>query len=151
MGRKKIPTEIKQLRGTDRADRRAPNQMKPEPYVSIPLPPDHLGEIGKQEWTIIVSNYVQLGMLSGLDSGMISAYCSQIELYIESMAEVKKTGKLVMARNVSAPNPLLKIANDALDRALKLAVELGLTPSARTKISVSQINAKEVEHDEFDI
>jgi P27 family predicted phage terminase small subunit len=151
MGRKPLPTEVKKLQGTLRPERVHADQMKPEPYVSIPLPPEHLGEIGKREWTIIVSNYVQLGMLSGLDSGMIAAYCSQIELYVESISEVKKTGKLIIARNVSAPNPLMKVANDALDRSLKIEVELGLTPSARTKISVSQINQPETQQDEFDI
>jgi len=165
MGRKKIPTEIKQLRGTDRADRCAVNQMKPEPYVSIPLPPEHLGEIGKREWTVIVSNYIQLGMLSALDSGMIAAYCTQVELYIEANTELKDKSKLIKVKNADgslkgyAPHPLLKVANDALDRAIRIASELGLTPAARTKISMGQIaatkpatpnNTDEAEY-EFDI
>lgn len=157
MGRKPLPTEVKKLQGTLRPERVHADQMKPSPFVHVPLPPDYLGEIAKKEWTIIVSNYAKLGMLSSLDSSIIAAYCNEIEIYIEATNELRGKSKLIKAKNPDgsikghAPHPLLKVAKDALDRALKIAVELGLTPAARTKIAVSQVNETKAEPDEFDI
>jgi P27 family predicted phage terminase small subunit len=157
-GRKKIPTEIKELRGTARADRKTPAQMKPDPFQNIPMPPEHLGEIAQAEWINIVSNYAKLNMLSSLDASMIASYCTLIEQYIEANTELKAQSKIVQVFNAdgsvkgTTANPLIKIANEALDRALKIAVELGLTPASRTKISVSIINKPDFEQaDEFDI
>ena len=157
-GRKKIPTEIKELRGTNRADRQTPAQMKPDPFQNIPMPPVYLGEIAQAEWLNIVTNYAKLGMLSSLDASMIAAYCAEIERYIEVNNELKTQSKTVKVKNAdgsvkgTTANPLIKIANEALDRALTIAVELGLTPASRTKISVSIINKPDFEQaDEFDI
>jgi len=46
--------------------------------------------------------------------------------------------------------PYQKIANDALDRALKIAREFGLTPSSRTSISAPSINIQNNQTNYFD-
>jgi len=39
-GRKKLPTEIKELKGTLRADRQLKDEMKPTKIVDLPYPPE---------------------------------------------------------------------------------------------------------------
>ena len=64
-----------------------------------------------------------------------------MSLYIESELELRQNGRIDNFKNSngdlvrSQAKPLVKVKNDALANALKLAVQFGLTPVARTNIS----------------
>jgi len=71
----------------------------------------------------------------------VEAYCNAIALHIEMEMMLQKEGRIQVYKNEDGTIkhaqavPYQKIANDALDRALKLATQFGLTPSARTAIN----------------
>ena len=80
-------------------------------------------------------------MLHNVDLIMIESYCNEISLYKECEIELRNTKRideftssegLVLRRQA---NPLIKMKNDALNNALKIAREFGLTPVARASIS----------------
>ena len=48
-GRKKIPTKIKELQGTIKAERKLDNEMTVSLVSKIPIAPEWLSEIGKSE------------------------------------------------------------------------------------------------------
>ena len=62
-------------------------------------------------------------------------------LYIECESELRKNGRVDMCKNTngdiirSQAKPYVKMKNDALNNALKLAAQFGLTPVARANIS----------------
>ena len=130
-GRKKIPTKLKELRGTTRKDRMVENEMVVALVSELPDPPEWLSPIGQSEWTKVCSELYGKQMLHQIDLRLIESYCNAMSLHAQSV-------------------PYQKIANDALDRALKIAREFGLTPSSRTGISTPQINIQHNEHNYFD-
>lgn len=154
-GRKPLPTAIKAQRGTLQKCRTKPDEMKPT-TISILEPPATLNERGAKEWGIITANLQALGMLSAFDLSILEAYCREFESYFECMDKVGES-KTITYRNPDGslkaikPNPLLQIASQHLDKALKIASEFGFTPSARTRISMNAAPTQQKEYDEFDI
>ena len=140
-GRKKTPTVLKEMYGTARPDRVLENEMQVDLLSELPEAPDLLSEIGIAEWYKVTTQLFNLKMLHDVDQSLILAYCNEMSLYIESELELRQNGRIDNFKNSngdlirSQAKPLVKVKNDALANALKLAVQFGLTPVARTNIS----------------
>lgn len=84
-------------------------------------------------------------MLHLVDLSLITTYCNEMALYIETETTLKTIGRIdefynedgELTRRQSKPEQ--KIANDALNKALKIAVQFGLTPAARSRIAAPEI------------
>ena len=155
-GRKKIPTKLKELRGTTRKDRMVENEMVVALVPELPDPREWLSPIGKSEWTKVCSELFGKQMLHQIDLRLIESYCNAMSLHIETEMRLREKGRIQVYKNTDGTIkhaqsvPYQKIANDALDRALKIAREFGLTPSSRTGISTPTINIQHNEHNYFD-
>lgn len=155
-GRKKIPTKLKELRGTTRPDRMVENEMVVSVVQEIPDPPEWLSVIGKNEWTKVCSELFGKQMLHEIDLRLIESYCNAMSLHIETEMMLREKGRIQIYKNSDGTIrhaqsvPYQKIANDALDRALKIAREFGLTPSSRTSISTPTINIQNNQTNYFD-
>lgn len=144
-GRKPKPTRLKELAGTAQPCRIKPNEMTVSHLANIPDPPFYLTDTAKNEFINICSELLNKKMLHLVDLNLITAYCNEIALYIETETLLKTTGRIdefynedgELTRRQSKPEQ--KIANDALNKALKLAVQFGLTPAARSRISAPEI------------
>ena len=144
-GRKKIPTKLKAIQGTTEKSREVKNEMQVDLCLSIPDAPELLSEIGKGEWLKVTHQLFNLQMLHTVDLRLVEAYCNEIALYIECEIELRKNGRIDNFTNTngdlvrSQAKPYLKIKNDALNNAIKLATQFGLTPVARASISAPKI------------
>lgn len=153
-GRKPLPTAVKSQRGTLQKCRTKPDEMKPI-SISILEPPATLNSRGAKEWNIVTTNLQALGMLSAFDLSILEAYCREFESYFECMDKLGEN-RTITYKNPDGSlkavkaHPLLQIANQHLDKALKIATEFGFTPSSRTRISMAALSS-EKEYDEFDI
>ena len=140
-GRKKIPTKVKQLQGTLKAERVLDNEMTASLVSKIPAPPTWLSDIGKAEWVKVCLELFNKQMLHQIDLRILEAYCNAISLHIETEIHLRKNGRIQEFKNPDGTIkhtqavPYQKIANDALDRALKIATQFGFTPSARSSIN----------------
>ena len=140
-GRKKIPTKIKELQGTIKAERKLDNEMTVSLVSKIPLAPEWLSEIGKSEWIKVCVELFNKQMLHQIDLRILEAYCNAISLHIETEIHLRENGRIQEFKNPDGTikhtqaAPHQKIANDALDRALKIATQFGFTPSARSSIN----------------
>lgn len=145
-GRKKKPTILKKMQGTERADRVLENEMTADLVLNLPEPPELLSEIGVQEWYKITTQLFNLKMLHNIDLRLIEAYCNEISLYIETEKLLREKGRIQVFKNSDGTLkhaqavPYQKIAKDALNAALKLATQFGLTPVARASINAPTIN-----------
>ena len=145
-GRKKLPSKIKEMQGTDVPCRTIENEMQVDLVSQIPEAPNLLSEIGKQEWYKITQQLYNLEMLYKIDLRLIEAYCNEMSLYIETETMLREKGRIQAFRNPDGTLkhaqavPYQKIAKDALNSALKLAVQFGLTPVARASISAPTTN-----------
>jgi P27 family predicted phage terminase small subunit len=145
MGRPKLPTELKLLKGTLEKSRVLKDEMKPDNIVNIPYPPEWLGDVAKKEWYAITKELHKLKMLTNLDLSMLAVYCNEIQTYIECQEMIKIKTRVQIIKN---PDGTLKsqnqsayqrIANDSVMKAIKIASEFGLTPASRTRIGTAQI------------
>ena len=145
-GRKKIPTALKQMQGTTEKSREVENEMQVDVCPSLPDAPTLLSEIGKGEWLKVTSQLFNLQMLHVVDLRLVEAYCNEISLYIEVEQWLRDNGRIDEFKNIdgmvirSQAKPQQKIAKDALNSAMKLATQFGLTPVARASISAPAIN-----------
>ena len=155
-GRKKLPSKIKELRGTTRQDRTMENEMTVAVVEFIPDPPDWLSEIGRQEWQKVCVELHGKQMLHQIDLRILEAYCNSISLHIETEMMLREKGRIQVFKdeegNVKHAQavPYQKIANDALDRAMKIATQFGFTPSSRSGIAAPVINIQNNSHNYFD-
>jgi P27 family predicted phage terminase small subunit len=140
-GRKKTPTVLKEMMGTARADRLVDNEMTADLVLQLPEAPEFLSEIGTKEWYKITSQLFNLKMLHEVDLSLILAYCNEMATYIECEIKLKEIGRVDTFKNTNGDivrtqaKPYVKMKNDALNNALKLAANFGITPSARANIS----------------
>ena len=101
------------------------------------------------EWDKVCAELHNKGMLCDIDLRLLEAYCNAISLHIETEMMLRKKGRIQVFKdeegNIKHAQalPFQKIANDALDRALKLATQFGFTPSSRTGISSPTINIQQ--------
>lgn len=129
--------------------------MKADIVNDMPSPPEYLDDIGRAEWAVIVPQLKNSGILSKIDLSIIAIYCNEISTYIECQNQMRKAGTRVMVIKDEAGKikyaqqvPYQKIANDAMERALKIASEFGMTAAARTRIGANP-EKKEVSILEF--
>tara|TARA_R100001463_G_C3444775_1_gene212980 strand:- start:51 stop:527 length:477 start_codon:yes stop_codon:yes gene_type:complete len=140
-GRKKTPTRIKELQGTVKSERMLDNEMTASLVAAIPQPPEWLSEIGKNEWKKVCVELFNKQMLHQIDLRLLEAYANAISLHIETEIFLRENGRIQEFKNPDGTLkhtqalPQQKIANDALDRALKIATQFGFTPSARSSIN----------------
>lgn len=145
-GRKKLPTALKQMQGTIEKSREVENEMQVDLCKSIPEPPELLSDVGRNEWVKVTQQLFNLKMLHSVDLRLIEAYCNEIAIYIESEKWLRENGRIDEFKNIdgmlvrSQAKPYQKIAKDALNAALKLATQFGLTPVARASISAPTVN-----------
>ena len=133
-GRKPLPTQLKIVRGTD--EKRHINPDEPTPEMSDLAPPAELSPAALKEWERVRSLLVDAGVVSVLDTTALIAYCETYATWADAMSRLRRTGMILKnEKGVLYRNPLIRVANDAQDRMVKLLAEFGMTPSSRTRVS----------------
>jgi P27 family predicted phage terminase small subunit len=154
-GRKKIPTAIKKAQGTLVKSRTLENEMQVEQINFIPEPPDYLNEFGRMEWQTVACELLEKQMLHMVDLALLSAYCNEMGIYLECYNKINKEGAIERTYDkdgrlrASKAKPEIAMARNALDRALKIAVQFGFTPSSRASIPQPEINENKAEDYDF--
>lgn len=139
-GRKRTPTALQVLRGNP--GRRPLNDAEPDlPAASFDVPPDELADDvrARAEWERLAPMLTTSRVVTDGDRASLIAVCQQWSRYVEANAAVAKSGMVVKAPSgYPMPNPYISLANKALANCVKLWAELGLTPSSRSRVTVSQ-------------
>ena len=144
-GRKPRPTAIKILEGEPNKDRI--NLREPKPKLNRPSCPSHLTNAARYEWRRIVPELEAIGLLTQIDKAALAAYCQAYGRWV--MAEKKLNRLATMSPDKMAYlykttkgdliiNPLLSVANKAMEQMHKFLIEFGMTPSSRSRISISK-------------
>ncbi len=132
-GPRRLSNAEKRKRGETRPSRT--NIGEPQYEQARPDPPDWLDASALEEWARKVEQLHSAGVLTVVDDCALALYCLCWAKVRELIPIVAKEGHSVTAANggvVRNPNSVaLSQAETALNRAM---VELGLTPSARTRV-----------------
>ena len=135
-GRKPIPTALKQLNGNP--GKRPLNRNEPR-FSGTPTCPKHLSKAAKAEWKRISADLSAQGLLTNVDRAALAAYCAAYARWADAEENVQKFGAVIKSPKSGFPiqNPYVGIVGSALDHMRKFAVEFGMTPSSRSRISTS--------------
>lgn len=146
------PTHLKLITGNP--GRRPLNKKEPKPEPGIPAVPVHLSDEAKVEWGRVANVLNDIGLLTKIDRAALAAYCQAYADWVEAEEQLRRYGKVVKSPTKTTTrkskgdevtettggfpmqSPFLPIRNRALEIMHKFAVEFGMTPAARGKISV---------------
>jgi len=151
------PTAIKKLEGNP--GKRPLNQLEPQPEIEKPSCPAWLCYEAKVEWKRIVPKLMTLGLLTRVDRAALAAYCQAYGRWAKAEKALKAIeDKFEGAFNINSgsglcyqtmPNgnwvthPLVHIANRAMEQMKAFLAEFGMTPAARTRISVNKSESED--------
>ena len=132
-GAKPVPTRLKVLRGTDRPDRRNPDEPVVKP--AIPPCPPHLGAEAKREWRRASKRLAAVGLLTEIDRAAFALYCDSYGRWVEATQAVQTYGLMVKSPNgFPMQSPYLAVANKAAEQMRLLLGEFGMTPASRARV-----------------
>lgn len=133
-GPKTKPTKLKKLEGNPGKRPLPVNELQVDP--GIPARPTFLKGAAKKEWDRVAPELFRLGVLTKIDRAALAAYCQAYGRWEEAERKVKKDGYLFETSNGNLiQNPMLSVANKALELMHKFLTEFGMTPSSRVKVS----------------
>ena len=70
---------------------------------------------------------------------MLAAYCQAHALWVEAVASIERYGTMVKSPNgYPMQSPYVAVANKQVEIMVRIAAELGMTPSSRTRIRVGE-------------
>jgi P27 family predicted phage terminase small subunit len=131
-GRIPAPTSLKMLAGT-RTDRI--NADEPKAPQGVPDPPAYLDEEGRAEWCRLAPILSAMRVLTLADAGSLGVLCDAFSRWRKAEAVVKKKGRTITSpTGVVKISPFVTISAAARSEYVRLLVQFGCTPSARSQI-----------------
>lgn len=149
------PTALKLVQGNP--GRRPLNKKEPKLAPATFRAPEYLSPDAKKEWRRVVNQMKTSGMITDLDLTALAAYC---QVYADWVLAVRARNRIaasdpsgggIMVKTTNGnlvQNPLIGACNKTVLVLIRLAAELGITPSARSRIQAIE-NDQEDELDKF--
>lgn len=127
------PTAVRKWEGN--LGKRPYNSFEPRPRVIVPQCPKHLDAEAKQLWRKLTPILQRMRVLTEADGVALGNLCDSYSTMIQARRRLRETGMLLKTPSgYVQQNPLLNIANAAMETVNKLLREFGLTPSSRSRI-----------------
>lgn len=144
-GPRPTPTAIKARRGSERA---MSNPHEPKPERCKPAAPRHMSAAAKKNWKPLVELLDAAGILTRADLTIVERYCETLVLWRQCREHLSEHGQVYEVKKWDAEQkefatvgwrhfPQAKLISAHETALLQHERELGLTPSARTRL-VSQ-------------
>lgn len=134
-GRKPTPTAVKQLHGNP--GKRAINKREPKPKTAVKRPWG-LGQ-GEQRkfWDEHAPELERMQVLTGIDSAAFRLMAEHYAFAVQAAKELREGGELtVEGREGPKKHPLMQVLRDNSQMFKSYAVEFGMTPSARARLTL---------------
>lgn len=144
-GPRPTPTYLKLLRGNPGRRPINKNEPKPEIPAKQPAPPAWLSAYALEEWKRVAPELWRINLLTKVDVAVFAMYCEAYarwrtaEEALAVMASRDPVMRGLIARSkagTAMENPLAYISRRAAQEMLRCAGEFGLTPAARSRISI---------------
>lgn len=136
-----MPRAVKEARGTLRPDRDGDASEAVDfgtPEAGTTPAPDWLDAEARKEWRRVVPLLEKARVLSAADYSQLANYCAAHGNAIKAQRRLNREGQTVKRANGSlAAHPLITVAKESRAQALRIAIEYGLTPAARTRIGAA--------------
>lgn len=137
------PQAQKKLEGTYRPDRDPGTDDRLS--GKKPTCPTWLDKYAKGEWRRMANELHRAGLLKFVDRAALAGYCQAYSRWRKAEELVQQSGLLIKTTNGNViQNPSVGIANRAMRDMLNISKEFGMTPSARSRLSVPDPGVKEL-------
>lgn len=148
-GRKPLPTAIKELNGYQKSKIDSANEPIPRALLSIADAPEYLSDDARIEWVRIIHELNVMGLLTTADMDIVGMVADITARYKKAQAQVDADGFTILTPNgYPVIHPSLTVVNKCIQQLQKLYVELGMTPSARSRLKVEPKEGVD-EYEEF--
>jgi P27 family predicted phage terminase small subunit len=142
-GRKKIPTAIQELRGAYKKDPKRRNQTEPVAPKEKPRCPSHLDATAKAEWKFLTGILDELGVLSRADKTALVMYCQSYSEWRKAADMCQQYGAWQVKKDskgelITKRHEWDRIREQTQEACRKWLIEFGLTPSARSRLTVEK-------------
>ena len=135
-GRPPKPTALKVLEGNP--GKRPLNQNEPKPEKKAPKCPSWLETDAKKEWRRLAKELEAMGLLTRIDMAVFAGYCQAYARWKEAEEFISKHGSILKtASGYIQQIPQVSIAQQNLKQMRNFCSELGLTPSARSRLNIT--------------
>ena len=147
-GRKPLPTATKEDSGAFVKNPQRRNELEPKAVRGFPSIPSQIeaDAVAAECWQRLTRTLDELGILTTADAEILEAYCIDYSQW-RWLSEYVREGNCreVNDKGSSSTSPEAQQVHKYADRLARRMVELGLTPSARSRLQV----AKREEADPF--
>ena len=134
MSRPRTPRALLQMRGSPRG------RSRDDPLTfsrGVPNPPGWLDKEAKAEWRRVVAKVS--ACLDEVDRAGLALLCTAWSDFVSATYAIRKQGLTLETPNgFTQKNPMVTIRNESFERWRKLAIQYGLTPSAREQLSTPE-------------
>ena len=135
-GRPPKPTVLKELEGNP--GKRPLNKQEPKPKKQAPRCPSWLMPDAKKEWKRLSQELEAMGLLTQIDMAAFAGYCQAYARWKEAEEFISKHGSILKTSSGSIQQiPQVSIAPQNLKQMRNFCSELGLSPSARSRLSIT--------------
>jgi len=133
-GRKPQASALRRAAGNP--GKRALNHDEPVPPEGCPDCPEHLSEAARAEWNRLAATLHEMGVVTLADRAALAAYCQAWGRWVEAEEKLKTTPTMLKTPSgYVQQSPWLSVANKQLELMGRYMAELGLTPSARSRVA----------------
>ena len=136
------PNRLKQLQGSWRGNI---NKREPKPDPAVPPCPKWLDFYAKRVWRRLVKQLVACGLLTSIDGNLFARYCRTYSRYRRAEEFIEKYGETYPLKTADgkvkffATFPQVHTAARLSDQLSRMEQELGLSPSARSRIEIKPL------------
>lgn len=133
------PNRLKQLQGSWRGNI---NKREPKPDPAVPPCPKWLDPCAKRVWRRLVKQLVACGLLTSIDGNVFARYCRTYSRWRKAEEFIDKYGETYPLKAADGKVkffttfPQVHIAAQLATQLGRLEQELGLSPSARSRIDL---------------
>jgi len=146
-GRRPIPTEWRLINGTAICDDKRRAAVQPDMPQEEPQMPDDIPEEAQWKWLETVELMKQMGTLSVAYSDLLRMYAETWAVYRDATKKVRQLGSALIEIVESDPktkkkkvsvktNPLERVMRQSRQDLVRMEIELGLTPSAKSRLII---------------
>jgi P27 family predicted phage terminase small subunit len=124
-------------------EKRIENEEKLKMSAENVVAPSWLDSTAKKEFERLASLLLEVELINEADINTLALYCDALSEYLSCKREIKAKGKWINDK----PNPFYLRKKDAAAQMRSLSADLGLSPSARARLSINLDNEDDDEDD----
>jgi len=138
-GRKPKPTNLKILEGSFIKNPQRRNTSEPEAPDKLPRCPSHLDAAGKKKWRETLAILKEMNIASTAYADLLELYADTYSRWRDAREKVLKVGIATVTKDTDGNvtirrNPFETAMHKYRDALVKIEAELGLTPSAKSRL-----------------